>query len=64
MFSCVVDFVYAADETPLVSAARQAGVPVVDGLELLVAQGALSFEHFTGRAAPVEVMRAAVSRGG
>jgi shikimate dehydrogenase len=34
-------------------------VPVVDGLELLVRQGALSFERFTGRAAPVEVMRAA-----
>ena len=64
MFRCVVDFAYGADETSLVRAARQAGVPVVDGLELLVAQGALSFERFTGRAAPIEVMRAAVLGNG
>ena len=35
------------------------GVPVVDGLDLLVGQGALSFERFTGRPAPVDAMRAA-----
>ena len=58
-YACVVDLVYASTETPLVSAARRAGASVVDGLELLVAQGALSFELFTGRPAPVEVMRAA-----
>ena len=40
-----------------------AGVPTLDGLEVLVAQGALSFELWTGRAAPLEVMRAA-ARGG
>jgi shikimate dehydrogenase len=34
-------------------------VPVVDGLELLVRQGALSFEQFTGVEAPVDVMRVA-----
>ena len=55
-----VDFVYASGEAPLVHAAREAGIPVVDGLELLVRQGALSFEQFTGQPAPVEVMRRAV----
>ncbi len=60
MFQCVVDLVYARAETPLVAAARSRGVPIVDGLELLVGQGALSFERFTGREPPVEVMRAAV----
>jgi shikimate dehydrogenase len=59
-YSCVVDLVYSPDETVLVRAARQRGVPVVDGLDLLVRQGALSFEQFTGRPAPVEVMREAV----
>jgi shikimate dehydrogenase len=33
---------------------------VVDGLELLVRQGALSFTRWTGREAPLEAMRAAV----
>lgn len=60
VFECVVDFAYNRAQTPLAGAARRAGVPVVDGLDLLVGQGALCFEKFTGRAAPVDVMRAAV----
>lgn len=55
-YRVVVDFVYRADGTPLLSAAQAAGIPTIDGLELLVAQGALSFEQFTGRPAPVDVM--------
>jgi shikimate 5-dehydrogenase len=55
----VVDFVYGRDETSLVRSARSLGIPVVDGLDLLVGQGALSFERFTGAPAPVEEMRAA-----
>jgi shikimate dehydrogenase len=60
MFKCLVDLVYADSETPLVRAASAVGVPVVDGLELLVGQGALSFERFTGLPAPLEQMRTAV----
>jgi shikimate dehydrogenase len=41
-------------------AAAAAGVRVLDGLEVLVAQGAASFELWTGLAAPVGVMRKAV----
>lgn len=63
-YRCVVDLVYTAAGTALVAAAQERGVPVVDGLELLVRQGALSFERFTGRPAPVEAMRAAVRFGG
>jgi shikimate dehydrogenase len=63
MFGCVVDLVYTHAETPLVGAARTLGVAAVDGLDLLVGQGALSFEHFTGRDAPFEVMRGAVRPG-
>jgi shikimate dehydrogenase len=58
-YKCVVDFVYSQTETQLVQTARALSVPVVDGLELLVCQGALSFEQFTGAKAPVDVMRAA-----
>ena len=58
-FGCVVDLVYSHADTQLISAAKARRVPVVDGLELLVRQGALSFERFTGRVAPIDVMRAA-----
>jgi shikimate dehydrogenase len=58
-YRCVVDLVYSEKETALVHAARTRSIQVVDGLELLVAQGALSFASFTGVGAPVELMRAA-----
>jgi shikimate dehydrogenase len=47
-------------ETATAHAAREAGAAVVNGLEVLVAQGVASFELWTGVPAPVEVMRAAV----
>jgi len=47
-------------ETATATAARDAGAEVISGLEVLVAQGAASFELWTGVAAPVEVMRLAV----
>jgi shikimate dehydrogenase len=58
-FGAVADFVYTPAGTRLVDAARAAGVPAIDGLELLVAQGALSFTQFTGLPAPLERMREA-----
>ncbi len=58
-YVCVVDLVYATTETALAQSARKAGATVVDGLDVLVAQGALSFELFTGRPGPRELMRAA-----
>ena len=58
-YGCVVDLVYAPGETDLIGAARARAVATVDGLELLVGQGALSFTLFTGRPAPVALMRAA-----
>jgi shikimate dehydrogenase len=59
----VVDLPYRPDgrATALVEAARAAGSsPVIDGLEVLVRQGALSFERWTGVSAPVGIMRAAI----
>jgi len=58
-YSYVVDLVYHQGSTPLLAAARERGVPTLDGLEVLVAQGALSLELWTGRPAPIEVMRRA-----
>jgi shikimate dehydrogenase len=54
----LIDLPYPATATAL--AAHGAGATVVSGLEVLVAQGAASFERWTGMPAPVEVMRAAV----
>jgi shikimate dehydrogenase len=59
----VVDLAYRPEgrDTALIAAAREVGCDrVVDGLEVLVGQGALSFERWTGEAAPVDVMRASV----
>jgi shikimate dehydrogenase len=42
------------------AAARDAGANVIDGLDVLAAQGALSFERWTGLPAPIEIMRAAI----
>jgi shikimate dehydrogenase len=47
-------------ETATGRAAREAGATVIDGREVLLAQGAAAFELWTGVPAPVEVMRAAV----
>lgn len=57
--SLVVDLVYRAGGTPLLEAARTRGADVVDGLEILVAQGAASFQRWTGKAAPRQAMREA-----
>jgi shikimate dehydrogenase len=61
----VVDLAYNADgsETALVAAARRAGCEtVVDGLDVLLAQGAASFERWTGQPAPLAAMAAALHR--
>jgi shikimate dehydrogenase len=58
-YACVVDLVYRAGGTGLQREARRRGSRVIDGVEVLVHQGALSFERWTGRAAPLEVMRRA-----
>jgi shikimate dehydrogenase len=54
----LVDLPYP--ETATAAAARAAGARVISGLDVLVAQGAESFELWTGLPAPVEVMRAAL----
>jgi shikimate dehydrogenase len=55
----VVDMVYGGEPTALLRAATAAGATTVDGIEILVQQGALSLETWTGRPAPLETMRAA-----
>ena len=56
----LVDLAYGAVDTELVRAARARGARVVDGLEVLVRQGAASLRIWTGSDPPIEVMRRAV----
>ncbi len=55
----VMDIVYNPLETKLAKDAKAAGAKVVSGVEMLIYQGAASFEIWTGKSAPVEVMRQA-----
>jgi len=59
----VVDMVYRCGSTPLLAAAARHGAQTLDGLEILLAQGALSFELWTQRPAPVDAMRRALRTG-
>jgi shikimate dehydrogenase len=57
----LADLVYGAEPTPLDRWAAARGARVVDGVEILVRQGARSLELWTGRPAPLDVMRAAAA---
>lgn len=59
----VVDLAYGDHPTELVRAAEAAGATVVDGIEVLVRQGALSLQIWTDCEPPLDAMRAA-ARGG
>lgn len=58
----VVDTVYNPEQTLLVKQAREVGCRVVTGIEVMVREAALQFEHYTGQTAPVDLMRTAVRR--
>jgi shikimate dehydrogenase len=55
----VVDMVYGDRPSELLAAAAAGGAATVDGLEILVQQGALSLQRWTGLEPPLDVMRAA-----
>ncbi|MFT4049771.1 MAG: shikimate dehydrogenase [Solirubrobacterales bacterium] len=57
----IVDFVYRDGGSPLTAAARAHGLRVVDGAELLARQGALSFELWFDRPAPLATMQAVIA---
>lgn len=59
----VYDLIYNPAETKLLAQARQAGCRYSNGLGMLLYQGVLAFGHFTGKNAPIEIMRAALEKG-
>jgi len=62
-FYAVMDIVYAPLETVLLREARKAGCQCVSGLEMLLYQGVIQFEFWTGKPAPVELMRETLMSG-
>lgn len=56
----VSDLIYNPVETRLLALARHAGCRTQNGIEMLVQQGAVAQQHWTGLPAPVKIMRAAV----
>jgi 3-dehydroquinate dehydratase/shikimate dehydrogenase len=56
----VYDLVTRAGDTPLIAMAKALDIPTIDGYEMLVEQGAMQFALWTGKNAPVDVMRAAL----
>jgi shikimate dehydrogenase len=59
-FQVVMDIVYSPLETRLLREAKNAGCEVIDGLSMLLYQGAAQFEAWTNQEAPLEVMRSAL----
>ena len=60
--AAVVDMVYGDNETALVERARESGLPVADGREVLLHQGIAQFAAFTQTVPPKEAMREALKR--
>jgi shikimate dehydrogenase len=56
----VFDLVYTPPETPLLRIARNSGCRTIPGTEMFVRQAAAQFRHFTGIAAPLELVRSAM----
>ena len=56
----VLDMVYRPGKTRLLKDAERVGCGCVSGLEMLLFQGVVQFELWTGKGAPIEVMRGAL----
>ena len=55
----VMDIVYNPIETKLLVDAKRIGANTINGIEMLIYQGAASFELWTGKKAPVDIMKKA-----
>ena len=58
----VYDIIYRPAITPLLAAAADAGARTANGLSMLLHQGALAFEIWHGKSAPLDIMRAALEK--
>ena len=58
----IMDLIYKPKETPIMKLAQKKGLKAIGGIGMLLYQGAASFELWTGRKAPLEVMHTALKR--
>ena len=58
----VMDCIYTPEQTLLVKEARNRGCHILTGVDMFVRQAALQFQLFTGKEAPLEVMRKVVRK--
>jgi shikimate dehydrogenase len=58
----VYDMIYRPAETKMLAAAKKSGCETANGLGMLLHQGAKAFEIWTGKSAPLEVMRHALEQ--
>ena len=58
----IYDLVYKPRQTRFIQHAKNQGLTVIEGLEMLVLQGAKAFEIWTGEKAPVDIMRNAITK--
>jgi len=58
----ILDLIYCVDKTPIMKMAHKIGIEAVNGLGMLLYQGMASFEIWTGRSAPMTVMKNALIR--
>ena len=58
----VVDLVYGPEQTEFLRSARERGALAIDGREVLIHQGAASFQIWTGLEPPIDAMREAAAR--
>ncbi len=59
-YTVVMDIVYSPLKTRLLAEAEEDGCIIINGLEMLLYQGVAQFELWTGKTAPIEVMRKAL----
>ena len=60
-FTAALDLVYSTSSTPWIRELRKRRVPAADGTEMLLHQGAASYERWWGEPAPIDAMRAALA---
>jgi shikimate dehydrogenase len=59
---CIFDVVYNPNGTKLIQNANRIGAKAIDGIDMLVYQGAMAFKIWTGREPPIDVMKEAIKK--